>query len=150
VVRAGFRVNAKNALEGFCPVPELPADMLVRGAARQNRAVHGDVVALQLAPPTEWSPETGGRGAPARGARADTSTPTQPPKAEQARGQNQQHISGHKAALRDPRRRGSDDVAGAAHSIDEGRFGEPSPSPRRDFENRDADCSDLLGCRSDR
>ena len=62
-VRASFRVNARNATEGYCPVPELPADVLVRGPARQNRAVHGDVVALHLDPPTEWPAETlGGRG----------------------------------------------------------------------------------------
>ena len=38
--------------------------------------------------PTRWRR----LGPVARGARADTSTPTQPPKAEQARGQNPQHI----------------------------------------------------------
>jgi hypothetical protein len=38
------------------------------------------------------------------------------------RGQNQQHIiADKKAAVRDPRRRGSDGVAGDAHVLDEGR-----------------------------
>ena len=38
-------------------MPPLPADVLVRGSARQNRAVHGDVVAVRLDPPGEWPPE---------------------------------------------------------------------------------------------
>ncbi len=63
---------------------------------------------------------------------------------------NNLSLADKKAAVRDPRRRGSDDVAGDAHVLDEGRFSEPSPSPLHGFEDRDADCSDLLGCRSDR
>jgi len=48
------------------------------------------------------------------------------------------------AAVRDPRRRGSDDVAGDAHVLDEDRFDEPSPSPRRGFEDQDANVLDLF------
>uniref|UniRef100_A0A1D1Y3E7 DIS3-like exonuclease 2 n=1 Tax=Anthurium amnicola TaxID=1678845 RepID=A0A1D1Y3E7_9ARAE len=53
--RAVLRVNAYNRLEAYCTVEGLPVDVLISGAAAQNRAVEGDVVALMLDPVASWT-----------------------------------------------------------------------------------------------
>ncbi|KAH7683826.1 Exoribonuclease II protein [Dioscorea alata] len=53
--KATFRVNAHNRLEAYCTIEGLPIDVLINGAAAQNRAIEGDVVALMLDPVASWT-----------------------------------------------------------------------------------------------
>ncbi|KAF6140645.1 hypothetical protein GIB67_013938 [Kingdonia uniflora] len=55
VFRASFRVNAYNQLEAYCTIDGVPTDILINGVASQNRAVEGDVVAVQLDPDEMWT-----------------------------------------------------------------------------------------------
>ncbi|CAA6658824.1 unnamed protein product [Spirodela intermedia] len=53
--KAVFRVNAFNRLEAYCTLVGVPVDILISGAASQNRAVEGDVVAIMLNPVASWT-----------------------------------------------------------------------------------------------
>lgn len=55
VFKALFRVNAHNRLEAYCKVDGVPTDVLISGAAAQNRAVEGDIVAVEVDPPSLWT-----------------------------------------------------------------------------------------------
>ncbi|KAM3394752.1 DIS3-like exonuclease 2 [Capsicum galapagoense] len=55
VFKALFRVNAHNRLEAYCKVDGVPTDFLINGAAAQNRAVEGDIVAVEVDPPSLWT-----------------------------------------------------------------------------------------------
>ncbi|PIN06988.1 Exoribonuclease II, partial [Handroanthus impetiginosus] len=52
--RALFRVNAHNRLEAYCKIDGVQTDVLISGAAAQNRAIEGDVVAIVIDPPSLW------------------------------------------------------------------------------------------------
>lgn len=52
--RCKYRVNAANRTEAYCSLAGLPSDVLIRGEANQNRAVEGDVVAVQPLPLHQW------------------------------------------------------------------------------------------------
>jgi exosome complex exonuclease DIS3/RRP44 len=49
-----FSASAWNYLEGTVRVPALAQPVLLVGRASMNRAVHGDVVAVELLPEAEW------------------------------------------------------------------------------------------------
>ncbi|KAJ8541700.1 hypothetical protein K7X08_002516 [Anisodus acutangulus] len=53
--KALFRVNAHNRLEAYCKVDGVRTDVLISGAAAQNRAVEGDIVAVEIDPPSLWT-----------------------------------------------------------------------------------------------
>ncbi|CAN4081361.1 unnamed protein product [Withania somnifera] len=55
VVKALFRVNAHNRHEAYCKVDGVRTDVLIIGAAAQNRAVEGDIVAVEIDPPSLWT-----------------------------------------------------------------------------------------------
>ncbi|XP_060198062.1 DIS3-like exonuclease 2 isoform X2 [Lycium barbarum] len=55
VFKASFRVNAHNRLEAYCKVDGVRTDVLISGAAAQNRAVEGDIVAVEVDPPSLWT-----------------------------------------------------------------------------------------------
>ncbi|XP_019182219.1 PREDICTED: DIS3-like exonuclease 2 isoform X2 [Ipomoea nil] len=54
VFKALFRVNAHNKLEAYCKIDGVQTDVLISGAAAQNRAVEGDIVAIEVDPPSLW------------------------------------------------------------------------------------------------
>ncbi|XP_010274334.1 PREDICTED: DIS3-like exonuclease 2 isoform X2 [Nelumbo nucifera] len=62
VVRASFHVNAYNRVEAYCTIDGVPIDVLISGAVAQNRAVEGDVVAVQLDPLPFWTRLKGSAG----------------------------------------------------------------------------------------
>lgn len=41
-----------------CMIKELNSDVLINGAKHRNRAVHGDVVVIELLPRNEWKGRT--------------------------------------------------------------------------------------------
>lgn len=45
--RARFRQNASDRREAFCTIEGLPHDLVIKGEGYQNRAVEGDVVAIE-------------------------------------------------------------------------------------------------------
>lgn len=49
-----FNANQYNYLEGTVPVPSLTKPVLLVGRENMNRAVHGDVVAVEIFPESEW------------------------------------------------------------------------------------------------
>jgi hypothetical protein len=51
VFRAKFRVNARDLKEAYVSVHGIPHDILLKGPAGQNRAMEGDVVAIELSAP---------------------------------------------------------------------------------------------------
>lgn len=55
VFKALFRVNAHNRLEAYCKIDGVRTDVLISGAAAQNRAVEGDIVAVEVDPPSLWT-----------------------------------------------------------------------------------------------
>ncbi|CAN4119604.1 unnamed protein product [Withania somnifera] len=55
VFKALFRVNAHNRLEAYCKVDGVRTDVLISGAAAQNRAVEGDIVAVEIDPLSLWT-----------------------------------------------------------------------------------------------
>nr|GLL44330.1 DIS3-like exonuclease 2 isoform X1 [Ipomoea trifida] len=55
VFKALFRVNAHNRLEAYCKIDGVQTDVLISGTAAQNRAVEGDIVAIEVDPPSLWS-----------------------------------------------------------------------------------------------
>ncbi|KAK2988844.1 hypothetical protein RJ640_020208 [Escallonia rubra] len=46
--KALFRVNVHNRLEAYCKIDGVPTDILISGAAAQNRAVEGDIVLIKV------------------------------------------------------------------------------------------------------
>jgi hypothetical protein len=52
--RAKFRLNAANVNEAYCTVTGLPSDILLRGKPNHNRAIEGDVVAVELCKLCDW------------------------------------------------------------------------------------------------
>ncbi|CAM8942755.1 unnamed protein product [Rhodiola kirilowii] len=50
-----FRVNAHNRFEAYCKIDGVPVDILINGLAAQNRAVEGDIVAIQVDPLSCWT-----------------------------------------------------------------------------------------------
>ncbi|KAK3019418.1 hypothetical protein RJ639_004575 [Escallonia herrerae] len=46
--KALFRVNVYNRLEAYCKIDGVPTDILISGAAAQNRAVEGDIVLIKV------------------------------------------------------------------------------------------------------
>nr|DAD39572.1 TPA_asm: hypothetical protein HUJ06_013895 [Nelumbo nucifera] len=60
--KASFRVNAYNRIEAYCTIDGIPTDVLISGIAAQNRAVEGDVIAVQLDPFTCWTRLKGSSG----------------------------------------------------------------------------------------
>jgi hypothetical protein len=54
VFRAKFRVNARDLKEAYVSVDGIPHDILLKGPAGQNRAMEGDVVAVELSSPANW------------------------------------------------------------------------------------------------
>ncbi|XP_019260850.1 PREDICTED: DIS3-like exonuclease 2 [Nicotiana attenuata] len=55
IFKALFRVNAHNRLEAYCKIDGVRADVLISGPAVQNRAVEGDIVAIEVDPPSLWT-----------------------------------------------------------------------------------------------
>ncbi|CAN4123944.1 unnamed protein product [Withania somnifera] len=55
VFKALFRINAHNRLEAYCKVDGVRTGVLISGAAAQNRAVEGDIVAVEIDPPSLWT-----------------------------------------------------------------------------------------------
>ncbi|KAL4068784.1 hypothetical protein V8B97DRAFT_1972058 [Scleroderma yunnanense] len=49
-----FNANQYNYLEGSVPVPAFTKPVLLVGRENMNRAVHGDVVAVEIFPESEW------------------------------------------------------------------------------------------------
>ncbi|KAG6329453.1 hypothetical protein ID866_9636, partial [Astraeus odoratus] len=49
-----FNANQYNYLEGTVPVPAFTKPVLLVGRENMNRAVHGDVVAVEIFPESEW------------------------------------------------------------------------------------------------
>ncbi|MEW5299114.1 MAG: hypothetical protein WDW36_002160 [Sanguina aurantia] len=62
LLQGPLRVNSKDATEGFVSVPGIAGDVQVRGSIHQNRALPGDVVALQMLPLSKWWEVRGGGG----------------------------------------------------------------------------------------
>ncbi|CAM8938818.1 unnamed protein product [Rhodiola kirilowii] len=50
-----FRVNGHNRFEAYCKIDGVPVDILINGLAAQNRAVEGDIVAIQVDPLSCWT-----------------------------------------------------------------------------------------------
>nr|XP_043607578.1 DIS3-like exonuclease 2 isoform X2 [Erigeron canadensis] len=65
VFKSMFRVNAHNRVEAYCKVDGLPVDVLIYGFQSQNRAVEGDIVAIQVDPVSSW-PKMKGSVEPSR------------------------------------------------------------------------------------
>lgn len=55
VFKSMFRVNAHNRVEAYCKIDGLPVDVLISGFHSQNRAVEGDIVAIQVDPLSCWT-----------------------------------------------------------------------------------------------
>lgn len=53
--RALFRVNAHNRVEAYCKIDGVPTDILINGVPPQNRAVEGDIVAIEVDPLSSWT-----------------------------------------------------------------------------------------------
>ncbi|KIN93475.1 hypothetical protein M404DRAFT_17294 [Pisolithus tinctorius Marx 270] len=49
-----FNANSYNYLEGTVPVPAFAKPVLLVGRENMNRAVHGDIVAVEIFPESEW------------------------------------------------------------------------------------------------
>lgn len=62
VFKALFRVNAHNRLEAYCKIDGVPTDILISGFPSQNRAVEGDIVAIQVDPLPLWTRMKGSTG----------------------------------------------------------------------------------------
>ena len=54
-----FQGSRENYLEGFVNVTSLEKFVLIQGLQHLNRAVHEDVVAIELFPESEWSCPSG-------------------------------------------------------------------------------------------
>lgn len=49
-----FNANQYNYLEGFVRISAFPKPVLVTGRQNLNRAMQGDVVAVEMLPQSEW------------------------------------------------------------------------------------------------
>lgn len=58
-VQGTFQGSRENHLEGFVNVPSFDKWVLVQGLTNMNRSVHGDVVAVEMFPETDWSSPSG-------------------------------------------------------------------------------------------
>ena len=58
-MQGSFQGSRENYLEGFVRVDSLEKSVLVQGLKNLNRAIHGDMVAIELYPETEWSAPSG-------------------------------------------------------------------------------------------
>ncbi|KAK4751769.1 hypothetical protein SAY87_020567 [Trapa incisa] len=54
IFHAVFRVNAHNSLEAYCTIENVPVDILICGVPAQNRAIEGDMVAIEVGPLRIW------------------------------------------------------------------------------------------------
>lgn len=54
-----FQGSRENYLEGFVRVESMESFVFVRGLSHLNRAIHGDVVAVELLPEADWSSPSG-------------------------------------------------------------------------------------------
>uniref|UniRef100_A0A7N0TLZ8 DIS3-like exonuclease 2 n=1 Tax=Kalanchoe fedtschenkoi TaxID=63787 RepID=A0A7N0TLZ8_KALFE len=53
--KAVFRTNVHNRVEAYCKIDGVPVDILINGIASQNRAVEGDIVAIEVDPLSCWT-----------------------------------------------------------------------------------------------
>ena len=58
-LQGAFRGSRENYLEGFVSIPSLEKWVLVQGLENMNRAVHDDVVAVELFPESSWTSPCG-------------------------------------------------------------------------------------------
>lgn len=54
-----FQGSRENYLEGFVRVEALEEFLFVQGLSHLNRAIHGDIVAVEMLPETDWSAPSG-------------------------------------------------------------------------------------------
>ena len=54
-----FQGSRENYLEGFVRVESLEGFLFVQGLSHLNRAIHGDVVAVEMLPESDWSAPSG-------------------------------------------------------------------------------------------
>lgn len=54
LVKGVLRINPRNYEVAWVTVPGLKRDVLIEGMLRRNRALHGDVVALEILPRDHW------------------------------------------------------------------------------------------------
>ncbi|XP_041377898.1 DIS3-like exonuclease 2 [Gigantopelta aegis] len=54
LIQGVIRVNPKNFEDSYVPLPDGSADIYIPGMRRRNRALNGDVVAVQLLDRNEW------------------------------------------------------------------------------------------------
>ncbi|XP_057486707.1 DIS3-like exonuclease 2 isoform X1 [Actinidia eriantha] len=62
IFKALFRVNAHNRLEAYCKIDGVQTDVLISGVPAQNRAVEGDIVAIEIDPSSSWTKMKGSSG----------------------------------------------------------------------------------------
>lgn len=58
-LQGAFRGSRENYLEGFVSVPSLDKWVLVQGLENMNRAIHDDIVAVELLPESSWTSPCG-------------------------------------------------------------------------------------------
>lgn len=60
LLKGRIRINPRRRIEAYVTIEGLEVDVILKGISAQNRAVEGDLVALELLPPESWdSLETG-------------------------------------------------------------------------------------------
>ncbi|BDA45360.1 DIS3-like exonuclease 2 [Coccomyxa sp. Obi] len=52
--KGAIRVNAHDRSQAYVTLPGLPSDLMIRGSVAQNRAVEGDIVALEVLSLSSW------------------------------------------------------------------------------------------------